>query len=150
MYCILLLIVVHSTALISVAAGQSCSIQQDTVAMFACTTGALHSCKQAFAWQRAVVRCLVRLADQPAELSKQCRVLADMLVSTSSKRFAPHLHVNTRLVLAVGGYQTSLKSTDDGPALLAWLQGRLEVPVLPCPSSLCSGHTACGAYTSHN
>lgn len=54
-----------------------------------------------------------------------------MLVSTSSTRFAPHLHLNTRLVLAVGGYQTSLKSTDDGPALLAWLQGRLEVPFLP-------------------
>ena len=108
--------------------------------IIACSIGTVQSCKQAFAWQRCLVRCLVTLADRPALLGQHCRILADMLTTTSSSRFAPHLHVNTRLVLAVGGYQTCMRSTHDGPAILAWLQGCLEVPALPCP-------TICTAFT---
>lgn len=90
-------------------------------------TGALRSCQQAFAWQRAVVRFMLSRAAEPAALSEQCCTLADMLSSGSGSRYAPHLHLNTRLVLAVGGYQTSLRSQEGGPAVLVWLQERLEV-----------------------
>ena len=77
------------------------------------------------------MRYLVSRADQPAVLSKQCRILADMLTTATSLHFAPHLHMNTRLNLAVGGYQTSMRFiTSDGPAALAWLQGRFEVLAL--------------------
>ncbi|KAL3135472.1 hypothetical protein ABBQ38_005952 [Trebouxia sp. C0009 RCD-2024] len=90
-------------------------------------TGAVRSCQHAFAWQRALVRCLLNHGAEQAVLCEQCQVLADMLSSGSSSRYAPHLHINTRLVLAVGAYQTSMSSQEGGPAVLVWLQGQLEV-----------------------
>ncbi|KAL0019385.1 hypothetical protein WJX77_004716 [Trebouxia sp. C0004] len=90
------------------------------------STGSLHSYQQAFAWQRALVRSLVTNADKPQLLSKQSYILGDML-SSHSPRHAPHLHVNSRLVLAVGAYQTSMRSTPDGLAVVAWLQQSLEM-----------------------
>lgn len=89
-------------------------------------TGSLHSYQQAFAWQRALVRCLVTNSDKPALLCKQARILGDMLTS-HNPRHAPHLHLNSRLVLAVGAYQTSMKHTHTGPAVVAWLQGYHEM-----------------------
>ena len=102
------------------------------------SAGALRSCQQAFAWQRALARCMLDTADWATMLGEQCRVLADMLSSGSTSRYAPHLHINTRLVLAVGGYQTSMRSQQEGHAVLLWLQGCVEVPALPC--SLSSKH----------
>ncbi|KAL3158632.1 hypothetical protein ABBQ32_011382 [Trebouxia sp. C0010 RCD-2024] len=90
-------------------------------------TGAIRSCQQALAWQRVLVRCLLSNAAEQTVLCEQCQVLADMLSSGSSSRYAPHLHINTRLVLAVGAYQTSMKSQEGGPTVLVWLQGQLEV-----------------------
>ncbi|KAA6420556.1 MAG: hypothetical protein FRX49_09717 [Trebouxia sp. A1-2] len=90
------------------------------------STGSLHSYQQAFAWQRALVRSLVTNADKPQLLSKQSNILGDML-SSHSPRHAPHLHVNSRLVLAVGAYQTSMRSTQDGLPVVAWLQQSFEM-----------------------
>jgi len=94
--------------------------------MQCCFAGSLHSYQQAFAWQRALVRSLVTNADKPQLLSKQSHILGDML-SSHSPRHAPHLHANSRLVLAVGAYQTSMRSSQDGLAVVAWLQQSLEV-----------------------
>lgn len=90
------------------------------------STGSLHSYQQAFAWQRALVRSLVTNADKLQLLSKQSHILGDML-SSHSPRHAPHLHANSRLVLAVGAYQTSMRCTQDGPAVIAWLQQSFEM-----------------------
>ena len=94
--------------------------------MQCCFAGSLHSYQQAFAWQRALVRSLVTNADKPQLLSKQSHILGDML-SSHSPRHAPHLHANSRLVLAVGAYQTSMTSSQDGLPVVAWLQQSLEV-----------------------
>ena len=94
--------------------------------MQCCFAGCLHSYQEAFAWQRALVRSLVTNADKPHLLSKQSHILGDML-SSHTPRHAPHLHVNSRLVLAVGAYQTSMRSTQAGLAVVAWLQQSLEV-----------------------
>lgn len=115
-----------------------------------CTAGSLHSYQQAFAWQRALVRSLVTNADKPQLLSKQSNILGDML-SSHSPRHAPHLHVNSRLVLAVGAYQTSMRSTQDGLPVVAWLQQSFEVPqhrIHPCVClcvclCLCLSHCSC-------
>ena len=74
------------------------------------------------------MRCLVTNSDKPALLFKQARILGDMLTSPNP-RHAPHLHLNSRLVLAVGAYQTSMKHSQSGAAVVAWLQGYHEVCV---------------------
>ena len=120
-----------------------------------CIAGSLHSYQQAFAWQRALVRSLVTTADKPQLLSKQSHILGDML-SSHSPRHAPHLHANSRLVLAVGAYQTSMRSTQDGLAVVAWLQQSLEVhqhSIHPCNClcvCLCLCVCICQVFNSRN
>jgi len=76
------------------------------------------------------VQCLVTNAGKPALLSKQCHTLADLL-SSHDARHGPHVHVNSRLVLAVGACQTIMRHTEDGSAVVAWLQGCVEVGAPP-------------------
>ena len=119
--------------------------------MQCCFAGSLHSYQQAFAWQRALVRSLVTNGDKPQLLSKQSHILGDML-SSHTPRHAPHLHVNSRLVLAVGAHQTSMRSTQDGLAIVAWLQQSLEVhqhSIHPC-NCLCVCVCICQVFSSRN
>ena len=99
--------------------------------LYHCLAGSLRSYEQAFAWQRVLVQRLVTNADKAALLSAQCLILGDML-SSHKARHAPHLHINSRLVLALGAYQTSMRHRHDGPAVVSWLQGRVEVAPFTC------------------
>ena len=49
------------------------------------------------------------------------------MLSSHKAHHAPELHINTRLVLAMGAYQASMRAEDSGAALVDWLHGYAAV-----------------------